>query len=134
MWSRDQKKQLIGQAEILPTLLAKLTWPKKFENRSNLTFIDNDSARFSLVRGYSPVLDSASMVNENRLLDAQVATMSWYARVSTFSNIADGPSRLDFSEVRAFIGAQQFEVSVPSEWGSGSVWARLAQRLSRGPQ
>ena len=133
LWSRDQKKQLIGQAEILPTLLARHTWPEIFRNRCNITFIDNDSARFSLVRGYSPVLDSGAMINECRLVDAQLATRSWYARVSTFSNLADGPSRLEFSEVRAFIGARQFEVAVPASWGVGNFWAVVARRLSQGP-
>ena len=133
LWAGEDKKQLIGQAEILPTLLAKLVWPSKFRNRCNLAFIDNDSARFSLVRGFSPVRESSAMVNECRLADAQLSTLSWYARVSTYSNIGDGPSRLDFSEVRAFPGAQRFKVSLPAEWQQHgvSVWAALAQRLSQ---
>ena len=77
--------------------------------------------------------DSAAMVNECRLAEAELSTMSWYARVSTFSNLADGPSRLEFSEVKAYAGARQFELSLPKDWqvpGLG-FWAAVARRLSR---
>ena len=73
LWSRFEKRQLIGQAELLPVLLAKTTWPDRFVDRMNITFIDNNSAMFGLIRGYSPVLDSASLINESWLMDASSA-------------------------------------------------------------
>ena len=61
LWSRFGKQQLIGQAKLLPVLLAKITWHERFVDRTNITFIDNNSAMFGLKRGFSPVLDSASL-------------------------------------------------------------------------
>ena len=130
LWSRFGKQQLIGQAELLPVLLAKTTWPERFVDRMNITFIDNNSAMFGLIRGYSPVLDSASLINESWLMDAQLGTASWYARVPTASNIADAPSRLDFSEISKYRGSKFYNVALPN-WSSGELWQVLANRLSR---
>jgi len=132
MWmgARRDKTQVIGQAELLPVLLAKTTWPDRFANRANITFIDNDSARFGLIRGYSPILDSSRIINESWLADARLGAASWFSRVPSASNIADAPSRLDFKEVSAYPGATYHNVSLPSSWGSGDVWEVLHARLS----
>jgi len=131
VWSLGGKTQAIGQAEILPVLLAKTTWKSEFENRPCICFIDNDSARYSLIRGYSPVLDSSRMINESWLLDAELGVASWYARVPTCCNIADDPSRLDFRHLESFPHGRRYEVTVPDDWGTGTVWSRIASRLSR---
>ena len=131
LWSRFGKQQLIGQGELLPVLLAKTTWPERFVDRVNITFIDNNSAMFGLIRGFSPVLDSASLIHESWLLDAQLGTSSWYARVPTASNIADAPSRLDFSELSKYHGSKFYNVALQKSWGSGELWQGLADRLSR---
>ena len=129
LWSRFGKQQLIGQAEPSPVLLAKTTWHERFVDRMNITFIDNNSAMFGLIRGFSPVLDSASLIHETWLMDSQLGTASWYARVPTASNIADAPSRLDFSAISQYPGPKFYNVSLPN-WGSGELWQVLADRLS----
>ena len=58
LWRRTGKKQVISQAEIFPVLVAKDTWRNILDNRSVLWFLDNDSARLTLVRNFSPVLDN----------------------------------------------------------------------------
>ena len=60
LWMRSGKKQVIAQAEIFPVVIAKATWSKALEGRSILWFLDNESARMSLVRNFSPILDSFS--------------------------------------------------------------------------
>ena len=50
--------QVIGQAELYPVLLAKLTWAKHLKNRRAIYFIDNEAARLGLVKAYSPFLPS----------------------------------------------------------------------------
>jgi hypothetical protein len=133
LWSAGgEKTQVIGQAELLPVLLAKTTWPERFRNRSNITFIDNNSARFGLIRGYSPVAVSASIIGESWLADMHLGSPSWFARVPTHSNIADEPSRLRFAEVSAYPGAVRSDVAIPESWGrSGDkVWVNLAVRLA----
>jgi len=125
------KTQLIGQAELLPVLLAKLMWSDKFLNRSCIIFIDNNSARYGLIRGYSPVRESAALIHETWLVDARLGCASWYARVPTASNIADDPSRLSFTQLQKYKGSKFFKVSLPDSWGSGDVWEVLAERLSQ---
>ena len=73
------------------------------------------------------MLDSASLINESWLMDAQLGTASWYARVATASNIADAPSRLDFSEISKYRGSKFYTAALPS----GELWQVLADRLSR---
>ena len=58
LWTRSGKKQVIAQAEIFPVVIAKATWSTSLEGRSILWFLDNESARMSLVRNFSPILDS----------------------------------------------------------------------------
>jgi hypothetical protein len=57
-WKESGIRQVIGQAEILPVLVSKVTWKAKLENRKCLCFIDNDSAMEALIRGFSPSLAS----------------------------------------------------------------------------
>ena len=59
LWTRSGKKQVIAQAEIFPVVIAKSTWNQILEGRSILWFLDNESARMSLVRNFSPILDSS---------------------------------------------------------------------------
>ena len=131
-WSNNgDKEQLIGQAELLPVLLAKSIWKDVFKNRPNITFIDNDSARYGLIRGYSPVLDSSRIISESWMFDAVLGTASWFARVPTASNIADAPSRLDFTALERMSGSKRYDVSVPSCWGQGDLWSAVASWLAR---
>jgi hypothetical protein len=58
-WRSNDTAQVIGQAELLPVLWAKWTWQEKIKKKRTLVFIDNDSARFALIRCYSPVPSSA---------------------------------------------------------------------------
>ena len=131
LWSRDAKEQLIGQAELLPVLLAKTTWRDSFVNRPCLTFIDNESARYSLMRGYSPVLDSSRIISESWTLDAELGSASWFARVPTCCNVADDPSRLDFTVLESTPHSVKCDVSIPSSWGKGDLWSVLASWLAR---
>ena len=43
--------QVIGQAEIVPLMLAKLTFKSYLDNAQMIAFVDNDSARQALIKG-----------------------------------------------------------------------------------
>eukprot|EP00974_Lingulodinium_polyedra_P084173 8150474-Lingulodinium_polyedra.AAC.1 len=43
-WRGGTHHQVIGQAEILPVLLAKQTWPEAFEDSGCICYVDNNSA------------------------------------------------------------------------------------------
>ena len=103
--SKAGQRQIIGQAEILPVLIAKRIWSKLIKNKRVIYFIDNDSARAALVKGYSPILSSLGLIMECAKLDAWGRSSSWYARVPSKSNIADAPSRMDASYLKEKFGA-----------------------------
>ena len=86
--------QVIGQAEIFPLLVARLTWSKYLAGRRVIYFIDNESARIGLVRAYSPVLPSLSIILSCLRWDYDNCSQGWYARVPSYLNTSDGPSRL----------------------------------------
>ena len=116
--SRVGQRQVIGQAEILPVLVAKVIWEPYLRNRKALFFIDNDSARLALVRGYSPVLASLDLIMRGARLDAFSRSSAWYSRVPTKSNIADSPSRMVASLVQKLYGASVVQPRLED----GSAW------------
>ena len=89
----------MGQLEILAAPLALKTWMKYFQRAQVLHFIDNDSAASGLVKGYSPKQDSSSLIGSYWIAAAAAQCEVYIERVESKSNIADGPSRLSFTEV-----------------------------------
>jgi len=104
--SKAGQMQVIGQAELFPALVARLTWSERLEGRRVIYFIDNESARQALVRAYSPVLPSLKIILQCSRWDAAHRSKAWYARVPTVCNIADGPSRMSAAEVCSDWGAK----------------------------
>jgi hypothetical protein len=106
-WTATGIKQVIGQAEIYPVLLAKLVWFRRMMHRRVFFFIDNDSARDALIKYSSGSIPSNNILRACAKADAEVCVFPWYARVSSASNIADLPSRLDFSAISSHHDARQ---------------------------
>ena len=57
------KKQLIGQAEILPMVVSRILWSGRLAGRDVIHYVDNDAARFSCIKGSSPCQGSAWLVH-----------------------------------------------------------------------
>jgi ribonuclease HI len=93
-WKAEGKIQTIGQAELLPALLARLSFRKLLTHRRAVFFLDNDSARMGLIKGYSPSPASNRIIQAVVADEAPLLCWSWYARVPGPSNPGDGPSRL----------------------------------------
>ena len=97
-WSSKGGTQVIGQTELAPAAVARLNWPELLGNARVIHFVDNDSARYALIRGSSPCLESAWLVQSSWTDENEIDCRSWIARVPSRSNIADGPSRGDREE------------------------------------
>ena len=93
--------QIIGQLELLPHLLAFWRWPDAFvqPGRRCLYFVDNDAARYGLIRGYSPAPASRALIEAFWIDAARAQVATWFARVPTKGNPADAPSRLAFDSL-----------------------------------
>ena len=114
--------------------ISKVVWVARLRGRPLLTLMDNESARFGLIAGYSPVVASAELITASAMLDARLSLHQWCARVPSPSKVADGPSRLDFAEVLALGGEQhnlaniRWDVLAAQLSSGGGVGLRVANR------
>eukprot|EP00438_Fugacium_kawagutii_P007549 Skav213929 [mRNA] locus=scaffold2079:127721:128731:+ [translate_table: standard] len=117
-WQSDGHQQVITQAEMLPVAIVKRKFGDLLHGTRVLYFIDNDGVKEALVKGTTSSVASRKMLVECMIQDSKNQSMSWHSRIASPSNIADGPSRLDFSEVFSLYNVQLVEVSLDySEWG-----------------
>ena len=56
-------------------------------------YIDNEAAKYGLIKGSSPIKDSAWLINEFWKQEAEQESFSWFERVPSACNCADDPSR-----------------------------------------
>ena len=116
--TKDDQTQVICQAELFPTLVARLTWKDRLVGRRVLYFVDNDSARLALIKSYSPILSSLKIIEEVGGWDCANDSTAWVARVPTEANLSDGSSRMVRDEIEEFFA----EVVTPAIPDS-RVWA-----------
>ena len=95
-WSGGCKENLVFEAEVLPYTLALACWGETLKGKHVLVFIDNDGARHSWIRGTADSFYARSMIHSGTLLESELDVSAYFCRVPTHSNLADGPSRLDF--------------------------------------
>ena len=135
-WSKlvsGGKSQLIGQAEIFPTLVSKRTWRCNLELRPVLWFVDNSSAQAALVRSFSPAWENYELLTINSVLGVALQSLNWYSRVPSKSNPGDAPSRLEFSQLDAqgYVRCKPcyslHEVWKWKGWEGVKGWALVAQ-------
>ena len=99
-WRKAGGKQMvIYQTEILPQLVARRVWRSRLENRRVLCFVDNNAARDALLKGYTTDVVASDLISEFWLAESRLGCASWFCRVASAANIADGPSRGDHSEL-----------------------------------
>ena len=110
--TKVDQTQVIGQAEIFPVLVARLTWGPRLASKRVLYFIDNDSARLALIKSYSPILESLKIIEKCAAWDCTHNSTAWYARVPTEANCADGPSRMEMGVVEEY-GAEIIQPMFP---------------------
>ena len=60
--TKTGQTQVLGQAELLPILVAKTIWENHIKNKKVMYFVDNDSARLAMIKGYSPVITSLRII------------------------------------------------------------------------
>ena len=94
-----------------------------------LSFLDSNTALGVCVSGYSRVAHSAALISTIWLLDAAGMTQSWFSRVPSESNIADGPSRLDVDGLVAQ-GAEVVKAVWPT-WLDGASTANSLYQLKK---
>ena len=89
----ENRKTVIGELETLVVAVALLIWSRRMHSSRLMAFIDNEGAKFSLIKGYSksPAITAICALVAT-FLDVHFI-LPWYCRVPSPSNVADFPSR-----------------------------------------
>eukprot|EP00435_Cladocopium_sp_Y103_P055081 s1454_g18.t1 len=108
----EDSRNPIHELELLPVLISVRIWSEKIKRSQLVLFVDNDS-RMALIRGSGETRHAKTMISEVTLLETRLQLKTWYARVPSFSNLADDPSRLCFELLR-----RQQSKQVPIDWNA----------------
>ena len=108
-WHSLGSEQVITLAEAFAVLLARVAFRKVLTQRRVLFFVDNEGARYSLIKGVSPTLALLQIVQLFHSSSEEDQCLEWVERVPSKSNIADLPSR----------GQTELALSIIS----GAAWA-----------
>ena len=93
------RKQYIGQLEILYAVSPYWTLGSRLAGRQVIHFIDNTSACAALVKGYSACMDSGLLVNAFHAFNVGLRADVFFEYVRSKANIGDLPSRLAMDEL-----------------------------------
>ena len=104
-WKAEVGSQIICQVELYPIVLVKLILASKLCDRRVLFYVDNDPTRDGLISGSSESESSRALLYLMAHLQIISPSFNWYARVPSFSNIADAPSRGKGPQLAKAIGA-----------------------------
>ena len=88
------KKQIIFEAE---TLAAVVAFALRKDDIKQTVPADNEGTKFSLLKGASENFTVDVLASLFAAMEVSVHSLTWISRVPSKSNIADGPSRNDFS-------------------------------------
>lgn len=108
-WRKLGVQHAIAQTELLPIVLAKLTWSRLLKGKKVIWFTDNEIVRDNLITGSTRCVASTDLLHLNSILDSKLSLINWIARVPSKSNPADAPSRGDISEPVRLFGATEIE-------------------------
>ena len=89
----EGRQTIIGELETLAAAAALMLWGHHISSSKLLLFVDNEGARFSLIKGYSKSLPITHICALAANALDSFCIMPWYSRVPSLSNLADLPSR-----------------------------------------
>ena len=111
-------KNPIHELEVLPVVISLLLWAEFVKCAPLVHYIDNESSRMALIKGYGETFHAARFIKAYVNLECEHQVKTWFARVPSHSNVGDGPSRDDISLVNE-LGAVRTNLD----------WERIAELL-----
>ena len=99
----------IYELELLPVHIALLLWSHRLRSSHVVMYLDNDAARAAMCKGYGATVSAQRIVQKVMEQECSCELKTWFARVPTHSNIADGPSRLQCREIE-LLGSKELKV------------------------
>ena len=89
----ENQEQAIGELEAFAVLTGLDLWKKTLKSKHLICFVDNEGARYLILKGYSGNAVISRIVHNIALVEERYFILPWYSRVPTECNIADPPSR-----------------------------------------
>ena len=89
----------IFELELAPLYLSLHLWSARMRGGQLVCYLDNDGARRSVIRSYAESRFALNVIEQSLRLETDCQLKVWFGRVPTSSNIAAGPSRLDFNHL-----------------------------------
>ena len=89
----DDAQVVIGELEALAPVMALDLWKSYSRSYHVIFYIDNDGARYGLLRGYSCSVSFSVLSHMMAVRLEELVCLQWFARVASSSNLADFPSR-----------------------------------------
>ena len=111
-------KNPIHELEVMPVLISLLLWADFVKCAPLVHYIDNESSRMALIKGYGETSHAAKLIKAYVNLEREHQVKTWFAHVPSHSNVGDGPSRDDISPVTK-LGAVRTNLD----------WERIAELL-----
>ena len=95
------RSTVIFEAELLALIVCFKIWKRHLRHRPCVMYIDNNATRDVSISGRARTAPASNLVAELLMLEDRNCTNTWFARVPSASNLADGPSRNDLAEITA---------------------------------
>ena len=111
----------IYELEVLPVLLATMVWADLIQQSQVVFYIDNEAAKSAFIQGVGFTKVAKELTTKFDDLETRLGIISWFGRVASHSNLADGPSRLRFDSA-LLSGAVRKSLKLPqhiSKLGDG---------------
>ena len=112
-WHELGSQQVITLAEAFAVLLARISFRSLLTKRRVIFWIDNEGARYSLIKGVSQTLALLQIVQLFHSCSEADNCLPWIERVPSKSNIADLPSRNQTAEALEIIHGQEWQSELP---------------------
>ena len=92
-WCQEVGDHIICQIELYAMVCIRKMLAARLVGRRSVFFVDNDSARYSVIKGRSGSESMCLLAHAFHELDDHAPTYWWIARAPSFSNPSDAPSR-----------------------------------------
>ncbi|CAE7297403.1 unnamed protein product [Symbiodinium sp. CCMP2592] len=110
LWHQDTEDQVIAQAEAFAMVIARDYAATFAKGRRTFFFVDNDSARYCMIRGSSPVRALLALAHAFYASECRDQLVTWIERVPSASNVADLPSRGECAAAAKMVGGRVINI------------------------
>ena len=113
-WMKHAGTQVICEVEMYAHICYRWVKRSYLHRKLGISFIDNESCRFSLIKGSSPSPCMRPLINMVSIIESVCPFHAWHERVPSASNPADLPSRGQWLEAsHRFGGCPLGDISLP---------------------